>query len=285
MSMHDPGLYWVEVGGLRFEATLHGEQPLVLQSLEGWYDLPDLRGSEDAIPHGNGTFARTAFYRQSAAISVKGLIVAPRDHPTLDTWRTRLTSLLASRPVPMRVSDAQGVWRRIVEVEQVKIVDQSYTYGALEVTIDATAPDPTRYEDEPSQALLRLHVKEEGLVLPQAFPWAFVEGESDRATITNTGTVPAYPTITVQGGAAGEIIVWDTSADRTLSFGRLDAQQTLHIDCAERLATLDGVDATAQLTRRDWWVIPPGESHVIVFIPVRAQKTIQATVQWRNGVF
>lgn len=100
------------------------------------------------------------------------------------------------------------------------------------------------------------------------------------ATVVNDGAVPVYPAVVVQGSASSITVV---GGPRRLGFGAFDG--VLRFDSADRRGFLNGGEVTRRMTRRDWPVVPAGESHDFYFSAVDPSPDLSLTVEYRIGAW
>lgn len=266
---------FVEVCGIGFGGDHNPVGGLIYQQLIDWDGRTQARGGGDSIPGGQGVFARTQELRESRVISIEAAIVADSADEYFAVKRR-----VENMPMfgEMRVDQGDGVWTRAIEVESIDIPD---AWGGTETlfTIDVTAPDPVRYRDPLTLGPIGLPVRSGGLEFPAAFPWHFGDSVRPVGTLTNDGSVPVLPRMTMSGSADSVIV---HGGPRRLEFGAFDG--TLVFDSAERRAWLNGVDVTRQLVRRDWPVVGPGESQDFFFEAVNpSPDTVLESVVYKIG--
>lgn len=265
----------IEISGIGFSGTTDPESGLVYRELRDWDGRPDARGGGDAIPGGQGVYARTAEYRESRAITVQAAIVTASTVEYFEVKRR-----VESMPMfgEMRVDQGDGYWVRQVEVESIDIPD-AHTRTWTPFTIDLVAPDPARYRDSVMAGPVGPPSRAGGLVFPAAFPWDFGSEVRDVATVTNSGAVPVWPRV-VLTGAATQVKV--SAGPGLLMFGQFDG--VLVFDARERRAFLDGVDVTRRMLRREWPQIPAGQSQDFYFEAVDPVGLLM-TVEYRIGAW
>lgn len=170
---------------------------------------------------------------------------------------------IGGQPVDMWVHDAQGAWRRRVEVEAVQVVG-AYNRNRIVFAIDALAADPRRYRERETLGPVGLAEKDGGLILPSAFPWEFGSTSGGYLDIQNTGSVPLLPTITVSGGFTS-VQVSDLGSGRQLAFGAVAENGAVRFDSRARRAYVGNIDVTREVLRRGWIEIPARSTHRIAF--------------------
>lgn len=266
----------IEISGIGFSGATDPESGLVYRELRDWDGRPDARGGGDAIPGGQGVYARTAEYRESRAITVQAAIVTDSTSEYFEMKRR-----VESMPMfgEMRVDQGDGYWVRQVEVESIDIPD-AHTRTWTPFTIDLVAPDPARYRDPVSLGPVGLPVRDGGLELPSAFPWDFGTSSRPVLTVVNDGKLPVYPVLRVTGSADSITI---QGGPRRVEFGAFSG--TLLIDNLQRRAWVNGRDVTRQLVRREWQQVPPGGTQEFFFEAVSPSADLLMTGEYRIGVW
>lgn len=267
---------FVEVCGISFSGDHVPLDGLVYSKLVDWDGRPAARGGGDAIPSGQGVFARTGEYRESRVISVEAAIITDSSDEYFAVKRR-----VENMPMfgEMRVDQGDGVWVRQVEIEQINIPD-AHARSATKFTIDLVAPDPVRYRDMLTVGPVGLPTQVGGLYLPAAFPWDLGESSREVASVVNDGSVPVLPRVTVEGSAAALTVY---GGARRLEFGPFDG--VLVFDSLDRRAFLNGTDVTRQLIRRDWPVVPAGGVADFYFQADSPSPDINLTVEYRIGAW
>lgn len=267
---------YVEVCGIGFSGDHIPISGLVLKRLIGWDGLPDGRSEGDTIPTGHGSYRRVDIWRASRAITLQAGIVAESRTEFLAV-KCRVEAMQSVGV--MRVDHGDGMWERHVEVDQITIPDW-HGRDFVEFTIDLIAPDPVRYSDVLTVGPVGLPVLSGGLFLPAALPWDLGVDDLQVAELSNTGELPILPKITVTG-AADSVTVH--GGPRRVSFGAFDG--VLEFDSLPRSAFLNGADVTRSLVRRDWPVVPKGETQGFHFEAVNPSADLALTVEYRIGVW
>ena len=194
-------------------------------------------------------------------MTFKGAIYAA-DNNELAEVCERLENELAGGIGPMTVcTEATGEWTRMVEIDTVEIAPD-HGRRFTEVTIDMLAPDPRRYGPLQVTSKVGLPQVEGGVRLPQSTPFNFGRvSEESRLSITNAGKIDLMPRILVSGGFSS-VVVTDVTTGRSLRLEWPVAEgEVLVFDSGARRAELPGVEVTRWMDRRQWFVIPRGETH------------------------
>lgn len=277
--MDNDSIAYIEMFGVVLSGAKRPEDGLYWTDLEGWWGLPDLKTDSDSIPGANGRFSRAHHYRDSRVITLVGHILT-ESSSGLVSVRHRLEAALSVGYGQMTVvTDSYGSWSRMVEVDTLEI-EPDHGKEWTKFTVDMVAPDPLRYQEWEVRGPVGLPVQEGGLILPKAFPWDFGNSIIQVIQVDNTGDVPIYPKMTLQGSAESVAL---RGGPMTLEYGDFDG--TLTFDSDERRAWLDGTDVTRWMVRRDWPVIPAGDTFSFYFEAFNPSDDIALTVSYRIGAW
>lgn len=271
---------WAEIGGVRLDGapTEYPYRGLMLSRISGWRGLPGARGSLDPVPGAHGAYSGPEVLRDPRSMEIRGAAIA-ETAGVASQLLADLESALAEKVVELRVSDSDGVWSRMVDVEAFT-PSETWNRPRVNFTIDLIAPDPVRYRDPATLGPAGLPVREGGLVLPAEFPWDFGTSVVPSLEVVNDGAVPVLPVVTVRGAADAVVV---HGGPRRVSFGQFDGE--LVIDSRERRAWLNGSDVTRHLTRRDWHTVAGGERAGFFFEAVDPSPNTTMTVEYRIGAW
>lgn len=266
----------IEINGVGFSGTTVPEAGLVYRELREWDGRPDARGGGDAIPGGQGVYARTAELRESRAITVLAAIVTDSASDYFEVKRR-----VESMPMfgEMRVDQGDGYWVRGVEIDSIDIPD-AHTRTWTPFTIDLIAPDPVRYRDPVILGPVGLPEVVGGLFLPDSMPWDLGVEDPAVLELVNDGSVPVLPVVTVTGSADSLEV---HGGPRRVGFGAFSGE--LVFDSVRRRAFLNGADVTRVMTRRDWPSVPADTTHGFSFVAGDPSPDILMTVEYRIGAW
>ncbi|MFD5599174.1 hypothetical protein ACFWHR_03860 [Leucobacter sp. NPDC058333] len=257
---------WIELCGLTFGGADEADSGLVWENLEGWDGLTDARGGGDPIPGAHGRFARRNFIpRSERPITLSGFVLG-EDYADMVATRDRLTAALAAGVGTMRVATSAGIWERDVEIDSMTPLPD-HGDRVVDFTIDMVAPDPRRYGPWLTVGPASLPQVSGGVRLPQRFPWNFgTVAAGGRLIVANPlEHIPMHPIIRVSGGFEA-VSVRDITAGRRLSLDWQVAEtDSVTLDSRVRRAEMSGSEVTRWMTSRQWFEIPPGETHEFRF--------------------
>lgn len=272
---------WAELGGVRLHGDPGEQAPfygLMLTRIRGWRGLPGARGDAEPIPGAQGMFGQEEILREGRSMELLGAVVAPSVQEA-SAMLAQLETACAARSVEMRVSDADGIWTRTVEVEVMTPAD-AWNRRTVTFTLDLFAPDPIRYRDPVTEGPIGLPTREGGLVLPSAFPWDFGESIVPVLPVENIGAVPLLPVVRVRGSGTAVTVY---GGPRRVSFGAFSGE--LVIDNEARRAWLNGAEVTLQLVRRDWQQVPEGGVQDFYFDASDPSPGTHMTVDYEIGAW
>lgn len=254
----------------------------VIQSLSGWYDVPEVRAGLDDRPSADGSFEPSVVRRRSLSFTLAATYLGGSEVQALQAAHL-LRSSLSGRTVVATVTDALGTSSRRVQVRQIPVPDH-HGREEIAVKVDMIAFDPFRYGPESCWST-GLPVPGSGAVWPAGPDGAgtaggYVDwgtpGTPGRVTVTNTGSAPAYPVLTVSGGgfSSSGFQIAEVESGRRLTFVRevVDGS-VLRFDGRSRRVSIDGVsDVTGALANAEWPVIPAGGSRSFQFLSLGASS-------------
>jgi hypothetical protein len=240
-------------------------------SLRSWYKLPEIEVKLNKRPNAHGTYSPDQLFAGEARPEIMGKYFGETIEDA-HAARLRLLALFSDgRPVLMTVTDPTGATSRqcfVIDVDPEWMPDAHFTF-----TIALRAPDPRRYADA-IISLGGLPTPSSGLTWPlgtapsgRFWDWG-TPGKDGRLAFTNTGTTTTYPRFEVSGGgglSAGARIV-EIETGRALVYARaIPSGGILEINNRTRRAVLNSGDVTANLTRREWFEVPAGQTRTYQF--------------------
>jgi len=110
------------------------------------------------------------------------------------------------------------------------------------------------------------------------------DGSTGRITITNTGNAATQPSLEVTGGMSGGFVLTEVITGAVIRVERvIPEESTIFIDQATGSVTVDNQSPiTGNVTRSDWWAVPPGATRVVQFAALGAVTgTPTLTVRYR----
>lgn len=282
----DEQAYWIELLGVTMAGSGEPDRGLIWTNLQGWRGLPDKRGETSAIPGRHGRFARSSVLRDSRVITVIGHVYAA-DNAELHAVADQLEAQLGAGGVgEMKVSTpGGGTWARDVEIDTLAI-DPDRGRRWTKFTIDMLAPDPRRYGPLQTAGPIGLPSVEGGVRFPQRAPFNFGRvTEASRLEISNAGSIDLHPRL-VLSGAFSSVTVTDITDGRSLQLEwPVGEAELLAFDQGTRRAELSGQELTRWMSRRQWFTVPPGETHEFRFEVAGAVGDPQMWAEYKIGAW
>jgi phage-related protein len=105
---------------------------------------------------------------------------------------------------------------------------------------------------------------------PTAY-WDFgADGTTNRLAVTNLGTAESFPLLKVSGGVSSGFVVTDVTTGAVVQFSRLiPVGSQVTVNQRTGRASIDGQsDVSANITIRQFFSIPPGQTHILQFTPL-----------------
>ena len=99
-----------------------------------------------------------------------------------------------------------------------------------------------------------------GLDYPLTYPldFNFNGPAASTQTVKNQGNAPAWPVFKVNGDYNAGFVIGDNAGNEVIYTGMVTSAAPVFIDMGAGTAIQNGVDKTAQVTKREWFSIPPG---------------------------
>lgn len=238
--------------------------------LDSWLALAEVDVKLNKRPNGHGTYDPDQLFTVEKRIKFPGRFFGSTISEA-SYMRDRLAGMFADgRSVILSVEDAVGVSSRtayLVAFEPEWMPDGNFSFEA-----EFAAPDPRRYGIL-HELSTGLPTASSGLVFPLfstaggTWDWGTV-GATGRVEIVNAGNTTTYPIILVGDGgdllAGFELTEVDTG--RTITYPVGTDGGIVSINNRTHRATLSGGEVTGNLTRREWFAVPPGESYEYQFV-------------------
>lgn len=259
-----------------------------LTSLDGWHNTPDLRLSGVDRPQDHGQFDGPTYWT-SRVITATGTAIAP-DKPTAYTARDIITSLCWDPAVlwTLQVTEPGPGTRRAYVRLNTATKTSDVNDVAFDWQIQFKAPDPRKYADiEPSSPVTLSPPTGAvgGVPYPTTVPFSFttVGLATSTASITNAGTAPTRPTVTLNGPLADPQIA-NVTVGRSLAFTGLNiaAGDNVVIDFDRRTALYNGSASRNNYLAASsaWWELAPGGNNITI---AAGGGSGTAVIAWRSA--
>lgn len=260
----------ISLGGVSFRTYKRNtdwELTLDPSAIDGWYDGVNTR--RDAVPRPNqwGDFSEPA-RKGSRLISLSGTATAQT--PTLlQTARDKFAGILqAGGYSEMRVrSDAEDRYITVGIEGKPNWVRMGDTIAVWK--LDLIAPNPRVFGPK-LYAMLEDNTQAGGLDFPIMYPIDFGGAQKNNAVyIANSGNVDSWPLFTVTGDYPSGFHLKNNKGSIVSYLGLVSSRSPVTIDMAAGTAMQNGQDRSVNLSRRDWFSIPPASSIRPSFEPIQ----------------
>lgn len=151
-----------------------------------------------------------------------------------------------------------------------------------DIPLELYAPDPRWYSLAEHLASLSPPSPEAGRTYPRTYPMAFGGGTGGIATLTNAGSLPTHPTITIHGPATNPRLE-NVTTGRTLELAITVADgEFLEVDMYEHTVLLGGTASRYNaVTSADFWPLVKGANEVRFAVDSGGGNG--ADVAWRDA--
>jgi hypothetical protein len=264
---------------LEWRGTLLGSGTLYRTfSLEGWQDLPAVRGSNPALSGFHGA-QQGQLLAEPRSITWIYKLSHRRPEFQAAVRELRRITALTENPVEEQLALQVDGQRFMVMARchrRAIPTDKQYALGYMQGAVQWVSTNPRQWMLPRKTAQARLASDPSGgLIFPLVFPLDFgqaVSGGEFPAELVNAGNVDAWPVWRITGPVQGPVIT-NLSGMSLLRFNpswSLPAGQVVEIDTRPGARTVTFVDpttfksldisATGQLWTRAWFPIPAGGS-------------------------
>lgn len=259
-----------------------------LQDMQGWWQSPGVRLSQQPRPGEHGMFDGPAQLAErvitisgscravdfAAAQRARDILVSVAGDSALGL--TTLVVYEAGRPTK------QAAVRRAAESRALWLADNFFQWSII-----LTAPDPRRYANAQSSQFVSLPGSGAGgLVFPLVFPLTFGAGAAGgEMTLTNAGTIATPPTWEIRGPVTAPVLT-NVATGQKLEFAStfaLTTGQTVLIDVDARTVLQGAVNQRANLVVAQWFLLDPGSTQVRFSGASADPATARLTATWRDG--
>jgi hypothetical protein len=261
-------LYFGENENIQFHSGRYkpagGALMLSKEGIEGWWGAPDLKVDVTERASGNGghDVASDAILYASRTVTVNFTAIGDVRSEVLDA--VRRVAGANGLPVRLRVVDDRSdtFVSGFVRPQFGASWNERFQSGTLTVV----CPRPERLSWLVSELqLFPTNVQQGGLVygdgkgLRYGLSYGTAGVASNVALLTNQGSSPAFPVLTVTGSFPNGVLVQWSGGDAVEYAGSVGAVP-LVLDSRSQTASMGGVDVSRNLTRRSFPVIPAAGS-------------------------
>ena len=262
------------ITGLQVGAVIFDNSNYILSEIKG-LEMPTTRLPRYNLPGQSGGFISNALYGERK-IQIKGWVNAPDgQRTTLLTNRINLINALIYQysngiPVPLTVTitleNGQVLTTNVYPSENMPLT-MGYTPNQVdfeEFFITLIAPGYTLNSQTPTSAIISVPVGG-GAAIPTAIPISLAPSSGGSAVINNTGSVPAFPVITLTPPLTSPYIANITQGGfiNLLNTNLQVGQNNIVIDCKAQ-TIFQGVNniTGVQSTDSRFWSILPGNNTI-----------------------
>jgi hypothetical protein len=258
-----------------------------LDQLDGWTATvkPVVVTSQRAV--GDGAYIAKKFYAQGRVLMVGGMIATNSESETEQAWQ-QLVHLAFPLNEDIRVTHYGPTpmyldVRVISDVRVTQFMDEGFRF---EVDLMSEGSYLLDAINTLSDTAGIVGTSTGGMTFPLTFPLDFngtSAGEGNVVVLTNIGTAPSRPVVTITGPLDQGWRLENTTTGEFLSFDvALGAGQIMTIDFQTQSADINGSSVTG-LVDGDWWDIIPGTNIIKLFGNYYAASTFTVTAKsaWR----
>ena len=282
-------------GQIQWRTLLLGAStPYRVNGIEGWFDLPDARGSNDPRPNSHGNYVGQLFSNQRT-ITVT-MHIPEGVNGSLATRLATLRALTARTENPLEEPLAvQWAGTRYVVNARIRRrsvpLEPNYPAGYAQVAVQWEATDPRIYSlTQYTQSLSLAAAASGGLDFDSggldfgSGGLDFGPSPSGSLTVTNNGDVDTWPTLEIVGPVTGPHIVFGNTG-RVLHFDptwSILTGQAATVDTRLRTVSIAGISVRQRLITAQWTALTPGANTILYQAAVFDPSTVLRVI-WRDA--
>jgi hypothetical protein len=193
------------------------------------------------------------------------------------------TTFSNTNQLQFQLSAASGLQFFNARVRDSKtVITPDFTYGYITSQWTFYCPDP-RFYDNTQQSASLIGTNYLGRLYNRTYPLTYGGGAAG-TTITNTGWANTYPIITVTGPITNAVVGNSTQGQYITIQGTYANTDTIVVDLAQRLVTLNGSTARNLVAGgSNWFYAQPGANQFYLAGTGTLLGTTSATVTWYNS--
>lgn len=246
-------------------------------------ELPGLRTSSGNYAGRDGGYVGAQYY-EPRQVTLQGGVFS-QNVAELEENKRDLQAAIAGKDVTLRIlTNAGASYILFCNLLDFDMPIRRELWSAP-FKVELLAPDPTIYDDTAGGELTAPLPKlvEGGYIYPVAYPVIYAPGSAP-TTVTNAGTTPVYPTITLTGVMTNPVITNLTTEEFIAIEGLATAPgDTVVIDMRAHTVTLNGSSIFAKVsTTSAWWGLLPGGND-LTLTTTSGSDTVSGVVSWRSG--
>ncbi len=246
----------------------------IYERLHGWYSGAPIRGDAEDYPHSDGQSPIDVAYRTARALRFTGSLVADTTADAITAWMEFASIQSDGTPFPLTVVDPFGTLTCTVSVVGAPEVSEITSAGA-QVSVSLVAYDPIKYG--PARTVTVGVPSAGGGLEYNLFDggsggalYYGANGDLGRVTLTNNGTAPVWPTVTISGGLADGFSVQRLDTGQVVRYDRVipDGSTVTAIFRTGEVLVDGQSDGSTYLTRYEFFSVGPGETVEVQFTPL-----------------
>lgn len=282
-------------GQLQWRTLLLGAgTPYTLVTLEGWWDLPDVRGVNEPRSQSHGHHLGLMHSGMRFLTATFHVPEGPTGNLPVRLDAVRSTMARAENPVeePLAVQWAGIKYQVYARIRRRSLpLNPDYAAGYTQVIVQFETTDPRIYSLAEYVVSLALAAATSGGLDFGSNGLDFGSGGLDfgpsptgSVAVTNSGHVDTWPILEIDGPVTGPHIVF-ADTGRVLHFDpswAVLSGQTLVIDTRLRTCLISGVSVRQRLLTAQWTSLPVGSSTILYQAAAYSASTV-LRVRWRDA--
>lgn len=290
------------VDGIAFGSVIDDSLGSIVDEVTGWDEGTEPRSARTVRPSAAGSY-RGPNWKSERIVTIAGWVDVPDEIAALAV-KDRITAI-CSDPYSLytfRHTDARSGEDRYALVELDGRPLASVQFGDRPLRVDFSlqfaAVDNRKYDTQALTASTLLAqdapggiqwggpagstgVQWGGPAGSTGLVYQTASGETGTLLLTNPGTAPAPIVFTISGGLVVTPSITVASDGRALEYGpTVPAGSVLEIDTGTGRVTLDGGNQRPNMTRADFFEIPPRSSLEVVFRSPTPSPSAELTAVW-----
>jgi phage-related protein len=262
--------------------------PYSVLSVDGLESLPEMRVQDSDRGFNDGMFTGQDFY-SGRHLTFDLLITSGNGNSAFQNFNLLQAALIpqtsgtSTLNFQLSVDDAPQTMQVRVRNRRAK-VDPEYTFGYIQVQIQAFAPDP-RYYNQATNTIVLSPTVASGRTYNRTYNLTYGGGsQTQTQTVLNSGSVATGPVVTITGpGSNLTIGNLTTNQYLTLNY-TASASDVFVLDLQNKTVTLNGTPARNFLSGlSQWFMANPGVNQFYFNGTGTTPSVTTATVVWQNA--
>jgi len=266
--------------------------PYQITAIDGLASLPDVRNQDDNQGFNDGMFSGRDFLG-GRTVTVTILTLSGNGNSAQYNYNLLKAALLPTQgytpfsptnQLQFQLSAASGLQFLNARVRVNKtIIDPNFTYGYITSQWQFFCPDPKFYDN--TQLATSMLYSNLGRTYNRVYPLTYGGGSlAPSAAVNNLGWATTYPIITITGPISNPVVGSTTQQASITIQGTYASTDTIVVDLAQRLITVNGNNARNLVAGGStWFSAQPGSNSFYLTGTGYALGTTVATVAWYNA--